>query len=62
MASGLSLAPDISYNTGISSGFIGISLGAGTSGNNPNPIVGGNPLLTEAGGAIQTEAGGNILT
>jgi hypothetical protein len=61
VASGITLIPDISQNTGISSGFVGISAGADITGNNPNaPVTGA--LLTEAGGAILTEAGGTILT
>ncbi len=62
MSSGLSLATDISYNTGISGWLGGISAGADIAGNNPNPAIGGGPLLTEAGGGILTEAGGAILT
>lgn len=61
MASGITLIPDISQNTGISSGFGGISVGAGISGNNPNPVTAGR-LLTDSSGNLLTDASGNLLT
>lgn len=60
MSSGITLIPDISQNTGISSGFAGISNGADISGNNPNPS--GTSLLAETGAALLTESGGTLLT
>lgn len=63
-ASGISPAPGISTNTGISSGFLGVSAGAGTSGTNPNPGSGGggSHLLTEAGSFLTTESGNRLIT
>lgn len=46
VANGISPAPGISYNTGISGGNTGISNGSGISGGNPNPIS--NPLTDDA--------------
>lgn len=60
MASGITVIPDISQATGISSGFADISAGPGITGTAPTVVSGA--LLTEAGGAILTESGQPILT
>lgn len=60
MADGVTLIPDISQNTGISSGFADISLGSGISGNTPGGST-GNRMLTEAGDFMVTEAGDRML-
>lgn len=62
MADGLTLIPNISQNTGISSGFSGISLGSGISGNNPAPPGPARHILTEAGDFLVTEAGDQLIT
>lgn len=64
VASGVSPYPGISINTGISSGFLGVSAGAGVSGSNPNSGGGGtgNHILTESGNFLTTESGLRLIT
>lgn len=61
MADGVTLIPDISQNTGISSGYAGLSQGAGISGNTPSSGT-GNHILTEAGAFLNTESASQLIT